>query len=141
MAGGADRRRLPDPIGVFTADSRTAGLGKSVGQRAHSGAGHGIRYRIRHVGGLQPRRFICMGERPPSSARGNGGMVAAWNPPLDGPDHGGAPAAAEQTEFDVVLTGFGDKKLDVVKGATKSEPQLLRDFTSSYSLRLKHNLC
>ena len=26
-----------------------------------------------------------------------------------------APAAAEQTEFDVVLTGFGDKKLDVVK--------------------------
>ncbi len=28
---------------------------------------------------------------------------------------GAAPAAAEQTEFDVVLTGFGDKKLDVVK--------------------------
>ena len=28
---------------------------------------------------------------------------------------GGAPAAAEQTEFDVVLTSFGDKKLDVVK--------------------------
>jgi large subunit ribosomal protein L7/L12 len=29
---------------------------------------------------------------------------------------GGAPAAAaEKTEFDVVLTGFGDKKLDVVK--------------------------
>lgn len=27
----------------------------------------------------------------------------------------GAPAAAEQTEFDVVLTAFGDKKLDVVK--------------------------
>lgn len=26
-----------------------------------------------------------------------------------------APAAAEQTEFDVILTGFGDKKLDVVK--------------------------
>jgi large subunit ribosomal protein L7/L12 len=26
-----------------------------------------------------------------------------------------APAAAEQTEFDVVLTSFGDKKLDVVK--------------------------
>ena len=26
-----------------------------------------------------------------------------------------APAAAEKTEFDVVLTGFGDKKLDVVK--------------------------
>lgn len=26
-----------------------------------------------------------------------------------------APAAVEQTEFDVVLTGFGEKKLDVVK--------------------------
>jgi large subunit ribosomal protein L7/L12 len=33
-----------------------------------------------------------------------------------GPAGGGAaPAAAEQTEFDVVLTSFGDKKLDVVK--------------------------
>ena len=28
---------------------------------------------------------------------------------------GAAPAAVEQTEFDVVLTSFGDKKLDVVK--------------------------
>jgi large subunit ribosomal protein L7/L12 len=28
---------------------------------------------------------------------------------------GGGAAVAEQTEFDVVLTGFGDKKLDVVK--------------------------
>jgi len=28
---------------------------------------------------------------------------------------GGAAAAAEQTEFDVVMTSFGDKKLDVVK--------------------------
>ena len=27
----------------------------------------------------------------------------------------GAAAAVEQTEFDVVLTGFGDKKLNVVK--------------------------
>jgi large subunit ribosomal protein L7/L12 len=26
-----------------------------------------------------------------------------------------APAAVEQTEFDVILTGFGEKKLDVVK--------------------------
>jgi len=32
---------------------------------------------------------------------------------------GAAPAAVEQTEFDVVLTSFGDKKLDVVK-VTKS---------------------
>ncbi|MFO0924493.1 MAG: 50S ribosomal protein L7/L12 [Pirellulales bacterium] len=30
-------------------------------------------------------------------------------------DAGGAAAAPEQTEFKVVLTGFGDKKLDVVK--------------------------
>ncbi|MFK8114850.1 MAG: 50S ribosomal protein L7/L12 [Rubripirellula sp.] len=28
---------------------------------------------------------------------------------------GGGDAAVEQTEFDVVLTGFGDKKLNVVK--------------------------
>jgi large subunit ribosomal protein L7/L12 len=26
-----------------------------------------------------------------------------------------APAVVEQTEFDVILTGFGEKKLDVVK--------------------------
>jgi large subunit ribosomal protein L7/L12 len=33
-----------------------------------------------------------------------------------GPASGGGPAvAAEQTEFDVVMTSFGDKKLDVVK--------------------------
>jgi large subunit ribosomal protein L7/L12 len=33
-----------------------------------------------------------------------------------GPGGPGAPAAAaEQTEFDVVLTSFGEKKLDVVK--------------------------
>ncbi len=30
-------------------------------------------------------------------------------------DGGGAAAAVEQTEFKVVLTSFGDKKLDVVK--------------------------
>lgn len=39
----------------------------------------------------------------------SGGVVMA---PTDG---GGAQAAAVQTEFDVVLTGFGDKKLNVVK--------------------------
>src|SRR5512145_1602846 len=32
-----------------------------------------------------------------------------------GPTTGGPAPAAEQTEFDVVLTSFGDKKLDVVK--------------------------
>jgi large subunit ribosomal protein L7/L12 len=35
--------------------------------------------------------------------------------PAAGAGGGAAAAAAEQTEFDVVLTAFGDKKLDVVK--------------------------
>ncbi|WP_298859325.1 50S ribosomal protein L7/L12 [uncultured Gimesia sp.] len=30
-------------------------------------------------------------------------------------DGGGAEAAAEQTEFDVILTGFGDAKIPVIK--------------------------
>src|SRR5262245_18839151 len=42
-------------------------------------------------------------------AAGGAVMVAA---PADG---GGGAAAAVQTEFDVVLTAFGDKKLEVVK--------------------------
>ncbi len=42
-------------------------------------------------------------------ATGGGVMMAAG-------DGGGAAAAVEeQTEFDVILTGFGDKKLNVVK--------------------------
>lgn len=42
----------------------------------------------------------------------SGGAVV-MTAPADG---GGAPAAAAvQTEFDVVMTSFGDKKLDVVK--------------------------
>jgi large subunit ribosomal protein L7/L12 len=44
-------------------------------------------------------------------ASGGGVMVAA---PTDGD---GAEAEAEQTEFDVVMTSFGEKKLDVVKVA------------------------
>lgn len=43
-------------------------------------------------------------------AAGGAVMMAA---PVGGA--GGAPAEAAQTEFDVVLTSFGDKKLDVVK--------------------------
>ena len=42
-------------------------------------------------------------------AAGGGAVMMA---PADG---GGGAEAAEQTEFDVVLTGFGDKKLNVVK--------------------------
>ena len=43
------------------------------------------------------------------AAAGGGVVMAA------GPGGGGAEEAAAQTEFDVILTGFGDKKLDVVK--------------------------
>jgi large subunit ribosomal protein L7/L12 len=42
------------------------------------------------------------------AAGGGAVMMAA-------PSDGGPAAAVEQTEFDVVLTGFGDKKLNVVK--------------------------
>ena len=40
-----------------------------------------------------------------------GGAVVMAGPAGDG----GGDAAEEKTEFDVVLTGFGDKKLNVVK--------------------------
>ena len=59
-------------------------------------------------------------------AAGGGVMMMA---PAD--QGGGAAAAVEQTEFDVVMTGFGDKKLDVVKvvkaltGATLMEAKKL----------------
>ena len=43
------------------------------------------------------------------AASGGAVMVAA------GGGGGGGEEAAAKTEFDVVLTGFGDKKLDVVK--------------------------
>ena len=43
------------------------------------------------------------------AAAGGGAVMMA---PAAG---GGGEAAEAQTEFDVVLTGFGDKKLDVVK--------------------------
>ena len=41
--------------------------------------------------------------------------VSAAAAVMAGPAGGGEAAAEEQTEFDVVLTGFGDKKLNVVK--------------------------
>jgi len=41
-------------------------------------------------------------------AAGGGVVMAA-------PAEGGGEAADAQTEFDVIMTGFGDKKLDVVK--------------------------
>jgi large subunit ribosomal protein L7/L12 len=45
------------------------------------------------------------------AAAGGAVMMAA---PAGG-DGGGAAAAAEKTEFDVVLEGFGDKKIGVIK--------------------------
>lgn len=42
------------------------------------------------------------------AAAGGGAVMMA-------PAEGGPAAAEEKTEFDVVLTGFGDKKLNVVK--------------------------
>ena len=44
-------------------------------------------------------------------AAGGGVMMAAPG----GPGAPGAEAAAEKTEFDVVLEGFGDKKIGVIK--------------------------
>ncbi|MCH9654959.1 MAG: 50S ribosomal protein L7/L12 [Planctomycetes bacterium] len=43
------------------------------------------------------------------AAAGGAVMVAS------GGDGGGGEAAAEQTEFDVILTGFGDAKIPVIK--------------------------
>ncbi len=43
------------------------------------------------------------------AAVGGGAVVMA------GPAEGGAAAAVEQTEFDVILTSFGDKKIQVIK--------------------------
>lgn len=44
-------------------------------------------------------------------ASGGGAVVMQGG----GGDGGGGEAAAEQTEFDVVLEGFGDKKIGVIK--------------------------
>lgn len=44
-------------------------------------------------------------------AAGGGVMMMAGGPAAGGP----AEAAAEKTEFDVVLEGFGDKKIGVIK--------------------------
>ena len=46
------------------------------------------------------------------AAAGGAVVMAA---PADGGGGGAAAAAAVQTEFDVVMTSFGDKQLDVVK--------------------------
>ncbi len=45
-------------------------------------------------------------------ASGGGAVMMA---PAGGGDGGGDGGAAEQTEFDVILEGFGDKKIGVIK--------------------------
>ena len=70
-------------------------------------------------------------------AAGGGVIVAAAG------DGSGAEAEVEQTEFDVVLTGFGDKKLNVVKvvksmtGATLMESKKL---VESHPVALKEGV-
>lgn len=54
----------------------------------------------------------CLEEKYGIKPAGGGVMMAAMPASSDG---GGAAAAAEQTEFDVVLTGFGDAKINVIK--------------------------
>jgi len=46
-------------------------------------------------------------------AAAGGGMMMAG--PMPGAEGAGAAAAAEPTEFDVVLEGFGEKKIGVIK--------------------------
>jgi large subunit ribosomal protein L7/L12 len=52
----------------------------------------------------------CLKEVHGIEPAGGGVMVAAG-----AGDGGGAAAAEEQTAFDVILTGFGDKKIQVIK--------------------------
>lgn len=54
----------------------------------------------------------CLEEKYGIKPAGGGVMMAAM-PAGDGA--GAAPAVEEKTEFDVILTGFGDKKIDVIK--------------------------
>jgi large subunit ribosomal protein L7/L12 len=53
----------------------------------------------------------CLEEKYGIKPAGGGVMMAA----APAGDSGGPAAAVEQTEFDVVLTGFGDAKINVIK--------------------------
>lgn len=57
------------------------------------------------------------------------GVSAAAAAPvmMAGPAAGGAEAAAEQTEFDVVLASFGDKKIQVIKAIREATGLGLKD--------------
>ncbi len=70
-------------------------------------------------------------------ASGGGAVMIA---PSDG---GGGEAAAEQTEFDVVLTGFGDKKIGVIKvvrGATGLGLKEAKDLVEGVPSKVKEGV-
>ena len=69
-----------------------------------------------------------------------GGAVMMAAPTGDG---GGAAAAAEKTEFDVVLEGFGDKKIGVIKvvrAATSLGLKEAKDLVESVPAKIKEGL-
>ncbi len=71
-------------------------------------------------------------------AAGGGVMMAA--PAGEG---GGAEAAAEKTEFDVVLEGFGDKKIGVIKvvrAATGLGLKEAKDLVEAAPAKIKEGL-
>lgn len=69
-----------------------------------------------------------------------GGAVMMAAPTGDG---GGAAAAAEKTEFDVVLEGFGDKKIGVIKvvrAATGLGLKEAKDLVEGVPAKIKEGL-
>ena len=71
-------------------------------------------------------------------AAGGAVMMAA---PTDG--GGGAAAVAEKTEFDVVLEGFGDKKIGVIKvvrAATSLGLKEAKDLVEGVPAKIKEGL-
>ena len=71
-------------------------------------------------------------------AAGGAVMMAA---PAD--EGGGAAAAAEKTEFDVVLEGFGDKKIGVIKvvrAATSLGLKEAKDLVEGVPAKIKEGL-
>jgi large subunit ribosomal protein L7/L12 len=70
-----------------------------------------------------------------------GGAVMMAAPTGDG--GGAAAAAAEKTEFDVVLEGFGDKKIGVIKvvrAATSLGLKEAKDLVESVPAKIKEGL-
>jgi large subunit ribosomal protein L7/L12 len=70
-----------------------------------------------------------------------GGAVMMAAPTGDG--GGGAAAAAEKTEFDVVLEGFGDKKIGVIKvvrAATSLGLKEAKDLVEGVPAKIKEGL-